>query len=126
MQTLNPFEAAILAGYPRDEAIRYGNTLLGCKRVVAEIRDKVDKYAQNLYITKSYIIQKLVDIIEFSVQKEPVMNKDGTFGDNYKLKDASNALKALISLAKLVEGCEKMGQNTDTDVNVENLNIENI
>ena len=28
LQTLNPQEAAILAGYPRDEAIKYGNSLL--------------------------------------------------------------------------------------------------
>lgn len=126
MQTLNPQEAAILAGYDRDNAIKVGNSMLNSKRVMEGIHKKVEKHAKNLFVTRSYIVQKLLDIIEFSLQKETILNKDGTESDRIKLKDVSSGLKALISLAKLVEGCEKIAENNDESIEVENLNVEKI
>ena len=90
------------------------------------VRAKVEKHAKNLFVTRSYIVQKLLDIIEFSLQKETILNKDGTESDRIKLKDVSSGLKALISLAKLVDGCEKISENYDENIEVENLNIEKI
>lgn len=124
--TLNPFEAAILAGYPRDKALKYGNSLINSKRVMSKLNEKVRQHAKNLYVTRSYVVQKLLEIIEFSLEKEPVLNKDGTLSDKLKLKDVSSGLKALISLAKLVDGCEKISENYDENIEVENLNLEKI
>lgn len=126
LQTLNPQEASILAGFPRDDAIKIGNSMLNSKRVMCNVRDKVEKHAKNLFVTRSYIVMKLLDIIEFSLQKETILNKDGTETDRIKLKDVSSGLKALISLAKLVDGCEKISENYDENIEVENLNIEKI
>ena len=124
--TLNPYEAALLAGYPRDKAIKYGNSLLNSKRVMAKLKEKVQGHAKNLYVTRSYVVQKLLEIVEYSLQKEPILNKDGTESDKLKLKDVSSGLKALVSLAKLVDGCEKISENYDDNIEVENLNLEKI
>ena len=124
--TLNPFEAAILAGYPRDYAVKYGKALLNSKRVTSKIRERVQNHAQNLYVTRSYIVDKLLNIIDYCIEKEPVLNKDGEDTGRLKMRDASGALKALVSLSKLVEGCEKMSEKTEIDMEVDNLNIEKI
>ena len=124
--TLNPFEAAILAGYPRDDAVKHGKALLNSKRVVAKIRERVENQSKTLYVTRSYIMDKLLKIIEFSMEEEAILDKEGQQTGHFKLRDCSSALKALVSLSKLVEGCEKMSQNNDVDMDVENLNIEKI
>jgi len=124
--TLNPFEAAILAGYARDEAVKYGKALLNSRRVMTKIKERVENHAKNLYVTRSYIVAKLLEIIDFSMEKENILNKEGEETNRYKMRDAAGALRALISLSKLVEGCEKMSQQNDIDMEVENLNIEKI
>ncbi len=124
--TLNPFEAAILAGYPRDDAVKYGKALLKSKRVMSKIREKVREHAQNLYVTRSYIIDRLLSIIDFCMEQEAVFNKDGEDTGRLKMRDSSGALKALVSLSKLIEGCEKMSESNEIDLEVGNLNIENI
>ena len=124
--TLNPFEAAILAGYPRDDAVKYGKSLLNSRRVMTKIRERVRNHAQNLYVTRSYIVDRLLDIIDFCMEKETVLNKDGEDTGRLKMRDSSGALRALVSLSKLVEGCEKMSQNSELDMEVDNLNLEKI
>jgi len=124
--TLNPFEAAILAGYPRDDAVKYGKALLNSKRVVSKIKERVQNQAETLYVTRSYIMDKLLKIIEFSMEEEPILNKDGEQTGRFKLRDCASALKALLSLSKLVEGCEKMSQNDDFEPDVGNLNVDKI
>jgi len=124
--TLNPFEAAILAGYPRDEAVRYGKSLLNSKRVMSKIRERVRNHAQNLYVTRSFIVDRLLEIIDFSMEKENILNKDGEDTGRTKMRDSAGALRALVSLSKLVEGCEKMSQGNDFDMEVENLDTEKI
>ena len=96
------------------------------RQIMDEVKERLKKNAQNLYVTKAYIIQKLLEIVEFSVEKDEILAKDGTPNGKYKLKDASGALRALISLSKLVDGCEKMSQQNDFDMEVDNLSIEKI
>ena len=124
--TLNPFEAAILAGYPRDDAVKYGKSLLNSKRVMSKIRERVRNHAQNLYVTRSFIVDRLLEIIDFSMEKENILNKDGEDTGKVKMRDSAGALRALVSLSKLVEGCEKMSQGGDFDMDVDNLNIQKI
>ena len=126
INTLNPKEAAILAGYPTEEAEEYGRSLINNKRIISEVKKQLKQNAQNLYVTRSYIVSKLLDIIEFSVEEEEILTKDGSPTGKSKLRDTTCALRALMSLSKLVEGCENMSQPFETTLEVDNLNIEKI
>ena len=53
-----------------------------------------------LNVQKGYVIQKLLQIAEFSLEEEDVLDKDGNITGKRKLRDLSAGLKALESLCK--------------------------
>ena len=49
---------------------------------------------------KGYVIQKLLQIAEFSLETEDILDKEGNPTGKVKLRDSSAGLKALESLCK--------------------------
>ena len=49
---------------------------------------------------KGYVIQKLLQIAEFSLEEENILDKDGNYTGKKKLRDTGAGLKALESLCK--------------------------
>ena len=124
--TLNPKEAAIMAGYPEEKAIKKGHSFLKNKRISERIKERMAFYASNLYITNSFIVNKLLEIIDFSLEKEFVLNKDGTESDRCKYRDITSALKALIFLSKFTNESTKKSETFERELSIENLDIEKI
>ena len=54
----------------------------------------------SLSVQKGYVIQKLLQIAEFSLEEEDILDKDGNLTGKKKLRDASAGLKALEALCK--------------------------
>ena len=56
----------------------------------------------NNLISKGYVVKKLLQIAEFSLAEEDILDKEGHPTGKKKLRDTSAALKALDSLCKYV------------------------
>lgn len=74
---LNATQAAIRAGYSERTASRIGPQLLG-KTCVREAIEKAQaKRAQRVEVTQDYVIENLVEIVERSMQRAPVLDRKG-------------------------------------------------
>lgn len=102
---LNATQAAIRAGYSERTASRIGPELLG-KTCVREAIEKAQvKRAQRVEVTQDYVINNLVEIVERTMQRAPVMNRKGEQvtdeeGRNVWCFDAKGANRALELLGK--------------------------
>ena len=67
-------------------------------------QDKINFQIQNqissLCVHKGYVIQKLLQIAEFSLTEEDILDKEGCITGKRKLRDTSAGLKALENLCK--------------------------
>ena len=85
--------------------------LLANELVIKEIKLQIKLHISSLNIQKGYVIQKLLQIAEFSLEEEEILDKDGGFTGKKKLRDTSAGLKALEAL------CKHLGFNSaDEDV----------
>ena len=74
---LNATQAAIRAGYSERTASRIGPQLLG-KTCVREAIEKAQaKRARRVEVTQDYVIENLVEIVERSMQRAPVLDRKG-------------------------------------------------
>lgn len=100
IKTLDGELSAKNAGYKsknlKDTAIR----LLSEELIIKEIRHQLKNQISSLRVNKGYVIQKLLQISEFSLQEEDILDKDGNYTGKKKLRDTSAGLKALESLCK--------------------------
>ena len=74
--------------------------LLSDKFVINEIKLQIKNQISSLCVHKGYVIQKLLQIAEFSLTEEDILDKDGCATGKRKLRDTSAGLKALESLCK--------------------------
>ena len=79
---------------------------------------------------KGYVIKKLLEIAEFSLEREDILDKDGNITGKKKLRDASAGLKALESLCKYLGFTVSKDENTDYKeakiITISNLDDEKI
>lgn len=74
---LNATQAAIRAGYSERTASRIGPQLLG-KTCVREAIEKAQaKRAQRVEVTQDYVLSNLVEIVERTMQRAPVLDRKG-------------------------------------------------
>ena len=85
------------------------NTLLSNKLVINEIKEQLKNQISSLRVNKGYVIQKLLQIAEFSLEEEEILDKEGNLTGKKKLRDTSAGLKALESL------CKYLGFNSDNE-----------
>ncbi len=88
------------AGYKSKDLKTISNSLLSNNFVINEIKEQLKKHISSLRVHKGYVIQKLLQIAEFSLEEEEILDKDGNFTGKKKLRDTSAGLKALESLCK--------------------------
>ena len=74
---LNATQAAIRAGYSERTASRIGPQLLG-KTCVREAIEKAQaKRARRVEVTQDYVLSNLVEVVERTMQRAPVMDRKG-------------------------------------------------
>ena len=88
------------AGYKSKDLKEISNNLLSKDFVINEIKLQLKKQISSLCVNKGYVIQKLLQIAEFSLEEEDILDKEGFPTGKKKLRDTSAGLKALESLCK--------------------------
>lgn len=88
------------AGYKGVNVKETANRLLSNDLIIKEMNIRLKGHIKSLRVDKGYVIQKLLQIAEFSLEEEDITDKDGSFTGKKKLRDTSAALKALESLCK--------------------------
>lgn len=100
INSLDGEKSAKKAGYKAKDLKYVANRLLSDKKIINEIKLQLQKQISSLRVHKGYVIQKLLQIAEFSLEEEDILDKDGAFTGKKKLRDTSAGLKALESLCK--------------------------
>jgi len=97
------------AGYKSKDLKSIAESLLSNNFVIKEIKSQLKSHISSLRVHKGYVIQKLLDIAEFSLEEEEILDKDGGYTGKRKLRDASVGLKALENL------CKHLGFNSKSE-----------
>lgn len=100
IKTLDAESSLKKAGYKQKNLKDLANKLLSNKKIIEAIRVQLQNQINSLMVHKGYVVQKLLQIAEFSLQEEDVLDKEGFPTGKKKLRDTSAALKALESLCK--------------------------
>lgn len=100
IKTLNGELSAQKAGYKSKDLKETVSNLLSNELVIKEIKFQLKNQISSLRVNKGYVIQKLLQIAEFSLEEEDILDRDGCFTGKKKLRDTSAGLKALESLCK--------------------------
>ena len=90
------------AGYKSKDLKSIANNLLSNNFVINEIKTQLQKQISSLRVHRGYVIQKLLQIAEFSLEEEDILDKEGNPTGKKKLRDTSAGLKALESLSALI------------------------
>ena len=114
IRTLDPKEAAIKAGYQKGRAKLQGELLLKKDSVLKELNSLLKRQANSLQVGKAYVVQRLLNIIEFSLEEEDILDKEGNKTGKTKLKDTQSCLRALDYL------CKHLGMASSDNPNSEN------
>lgn len=100
IKTVNGELSAKLAGYKSKDLKEIAHKLLSDKTIIKEIKTRLKDQINTLQVQKGYVIQKLLQIAEFSLEEEDILDKEGNLTGKKKLRDTSAGLKALESLCK--------------------------
>ncbi len=100
IKTLDAESSLKKAGYKQKNLKDFANKMLSNKKIIEAIRIQLQNQINSLMVHKGYVVQKLLQIAEFSLQEEDVLDKEGIPTGKKKLRDTSAALKALESLCK--------------------------
>ena len=100
IMTLDGELAAKKSGYKCKDLKTFASTLLMKDYIIHEIKAQLKLQIDSLSVQKWYVIQKLLQIAEFSLEEEDILDKDGNFTGKKKLRDSSAGLKALEALCK--------------------------
>jgi len=109
IKTLDGETSAKNAGYKSKDLKSLSNELLSNRHVINEIKLQLQNHIASLRVHKGYVIQKLLQIAEFSLEEEDILDKEGNSTGKKKLRDTSAGLKALESL------CKYLGFNANKD-----------
>lgn len=74
---LNATKAAIRAGYSERTASRIGPQLLGKTWVREAIEKAQAKRARRVEVTQDYVLSNLVEVVERTMQRAPVLDRKG-------------------------------------------------
>lgn len=92
--------AAKNAGYKEKNLKQTADSLLNKEVIIRELNKQLNNQIKTLRIQKGYVVKKLLEIAEFSLEEEDILDKEGNITGKKKLRDTSCALKALDSLCK--------------------------
>jgi len=100
IKTLDAELSAKNAKYKSKDLKSVAENLLSNNFVINEIKTQLKSHISSLRVHKGYVVQKLLEIAEFSLEEEEIFDKDGGYTGKRKLRDASVGLKALENLCK--------------------------
>lgn len=100
IKTLNAELSAEKAGYRSKDLKILSDKLLSNNIVIKEIKSQLKNHIISLRVHKGYVIHKLLEIAEFSLEEEEILDKDGGYTGKRKLRDATVGLRALEYLCK--------------------------
>ena len=100
IRTLDGEIAAKKSGYKCKDIKSFSQELLKKDYIIHEIKSQIKLQIDSLNVQKGYVIQKLLQIAEFSLEQEDIQDKDGNSTGKRKLRDPSAGLKALEALCK--------------------------
>lgn len=100
IKTLDGEISAKQAGYKCKDLKNFSAELLKKDYIIQEIKSQLKLQIDSLSVQKGYVIQKLLQIAEFSLEEEDILDKDGNFSGKKKLRDSGAGLKALEALCK--------------------------
>ena len=100
IRTLDGEKALKKAEYKVKNPRQFASELLGKDSIIQEIKKQLKSQIESLDVQKGYVIQKLLQIAEFSLEQEDILDKDGNYTGKKKLRDSGAGLKALEALCK--------------------------
>ena len=113
IKSLDSEKALKTAGYEMKNKEKTLSRLLANPKIITEIKEQLKHQIDVLNVSKGYVIQKLLQIAEFSLEEEEISDKDGNYTGKKKLRDASAGLKALESLCKYLGFAVNKDENSD-------------
>jgi phage terminase small subunit len=129
INTLNGELSAKNAGYKSKDLKTVSAKLLSNNFVINEIKLQLKNHISSLRVDKGYVIQKLLDIAEFSLEEEDILDKDGGYTGKKKLRDTTAGLRALEALCKYLGFNLKENEEENTEhkiITINNLNEDKI
>lgn len=130
IKSLDTDKALKKAGYKLKNQNKNLTKLLYKPEIITAIKNELKHQIDILNVSKGYVIQKLLQIAEFSLEEEDILDKDGNVTGKKKLRDASAGLKALESLCKYLGFTASKDENTDYKeakiITISNLDDEKI
>lgn len=100
IKTLDGERSAKCADYKSKNLTTTATELLSDETIIREIKTQLKQQISSLRVNKGYVIQKLLQIAEFSLEEEDILDKEGDYTGKKKLRDTSAGLKALENLCK--------------------------
>ncbi len=119
--------AAKNAGYKDKNLKQTADLLLAKDVIIRELNKQLNNQIQTLRVQRGYVVKKLLQIAEFSLEEEDILDKEGNLTGKKKLRDTSAALKALDSLCKYI--FQKDDENSHLEakiITISNLNDKKI
>ena len=119
--------AAKKAGYKSNHLKLVADDLLSRDYIIRELNRQLNNQIKTLHVQKGYVVKKLLQIAEFSLEEEDILDKEGNLTGKKKLRDTSAALKALDSLCKYL--FQKDNSSSDLEekiIKISNLNDKKI
>lgn len=100
INTLDAEVSAKNAGYEEHEIKYVTEVLLYSNLIIQEIKYQLKTQIKSLKVQKAYVINKFLEIAEFSLEEEEILDKEGGYTGRKKLRDATVGLRALEYLCK--------------------------
>lgn len=122
IKTLDAELSAKNVGYKSSDLKVLAEKLLSNNFVIKEIRTQLKKHIYSLQVHKGYVIQKLLEIAEFSLEEEEILDKDGGYTGKRKLRDATVGLRALEALCKHLGFYMKDDNQTGSETKIITIN----
>lgn len=124
IKSLDAEKALKLAGYKVKDLKNFADELLNKDYIIQEIKHQIKNQISSLNVKKGYVIQKLLQIAEFSLEQEDILDKDGNFTGKKKLRDSGAGIKALESLCKYLGFSNSKDNDEYTEAKI--ITIENL
>jgi len=129
IKTLDAELSAQNAGYKSDDLKIVTEKLLSNNFVIKEIKNQIKNQISSLRVHKGYVVQKFLEIAEFSLEEEEILDKEGGYTGKKKLRDATVGLRALEYLCKYLGFSSKSddeGMPETKIITINNLDDEKI
>lgn len=100
IKTLDAELSAKNAGYEEHDIKNVMELLLDNPLIIREMKHQLNRHILSLNVPKGYVVHRFLEIIEFSLEEEEILDKEGGYTGKKKLRDATAGLRALEHLCK--------------------------